>query len=151
MYERELIVLPRYRIARVGKSSFIIKLSECENPPQAITVTEILVTQRLRPENDRSLTNLHLRTSAYGADSLTEVAAHLASYPLSPPLLKDFGSLPTRKRKQTQMDNQKLTAAKKTEDAKAKTRQRRAHTRSRAGCSECRSRRIRCGEQRPKW
>ncbi|KAM0552647.1 hypothetical protein ACHAPJ_007744 [Fusarium lateritium] len=31
----------------------------------------------------------------------------------------------------------------------AKPRQRRAHTRSRNGCSECRSRRVRCGEQRP--
>ncbi|KAF5963363.1 hypothetical protein FCOIX_13876 [Fusarium coicis] len=32
---------------------------------------------------------------------------------------------------------------------KGKVRQRRAHTRSRTGCSECRSRRVRCGEQRP--
>ncbi|KAF5571077.1 hypothetical protein FPHYL_736 [Fusarium phyllophilum] len=32
---------------------------------------------------------------------------------------------------------------------KDKVRQRRAHTRSRTGCSECRSRRVRCGEQRP--
>ncbi|KAF4490209.1 hypothetical protein FAGAP_11029 [Fusarium agapanthi] len=33
--------------------------------------------------------------------------------------------------------------------SKGKVRQRRAHTRSRTGCSECRSRRVRCGEQRP--
>ncbi|TVY70129.1 Sterol uptake control protein 2 [Fusarium oxysporum f. sp. cubense] len=32
---------------------------------------------------------------------------------------------------------------------KGKVRQRRAHTRSRTGCSECRSHRVRCGEQRP--
>ncbi|KAF5532130.1 hypothetical protein FMEXI_12608 [Fusarium mexicanum] len=32
---------------------------------------------------------------------------------------------------------------------KGKVRQRRAHTRSRTGCSECRSRRVRCGEERP--
>ncbi|KAF4949411.1 hypothetical protein FGADI_8924 [Fusarium gaditjirri] len=34
-------------------------------------------------------------------------------------------------------------------EGKGKVRQRRAHTRSRTGCSECRSRRVRCGEQRP--
>ncbi|KAF4337345.1 hypothetical protein FBEOM_8780 [Fusarium beomiforme] len=36
-----------------------------------------------------------------------------------------------------------------TDETKGKVRQRRAHTRSRTGCSECRSRRVRCGEQRP--
>ena len=93
VYERELIVGPRYRIARVGKPSFIIKLSECENPSQAITVTEVpkIPCFKIRcPEHDRSLTNIHFRTSAYGADSLTEVAAHIASYPLSPSSFEGF-------------------------------------------------------------
>jgi len=98
VHERELIVGPRYSIARVGKPSFIIKLSECENPSQAIAVTEIpkiLCFKTRCSEYDRSLTNMHFRTSAYGADSLTEVAAHIASYPLSPPHLTDFDYLLT--------------------------------------------------------
>jgi hypothetical protein len=37
------------------------------------------------------------------------------------------------------------------EEKAVKVRQRRAHTRSRAGCAECRTRRVRCGEQRPTW
>ncbi|KAF4987827.1 hypothetical protein FGRMN_10143 [Fusarium graminum] len=35
------------------------------------------------------------------------------------------------------------------EEKPGKVRQRRAHTRSRAGCAECRTRRVRCGEQQP--
>lgn len=150
MYERELIVLPRDRIARVGKPSFIIKLSECENPSQAMTVTEIPNVPCFKPDmTGRSLTCVsELVLTGPTALQKSLPTLHLIPYPL---LLKDLESLPTRKRMRTKMHDQKDTAAKKTEDAKAKTRQRRAHTRSRAGCSECRSRRIRCGEQRPKW
>ncbi|KAM0224391.1 hypothetical protein ACHAQD_001960 [Fusarium lateritium] len=44
------------------------------------------------------------------------------------------------------MNNHATDAA---EEKAVKVRQRRAHTRSRAGCAECRTRRVRCGEQRP--
>ena len=90
MYERELIVLPRYRIAKVGKPSFIIKLSECENPPASYNCYGNTRNPMFETINYRSLTNLHLRTSAYGADSLTEVAAHIASYPLFPSSFEGF-------------------------------------------------------------